>query len=240
MNLTNAPVRQDFTDGDFFGNFEVQHAGYGYAQVRDLGQRGRVIQLRPAVDPGPSGTLSTFVTSQQVTQGDVEISLELRTLSQHATSRRPAEVPNPWETGWVMRNRTSEPGQGEQGTGIPSENIERSYYFALKTDGWELGKLDQGVFVNTGGQRYLATGTDVTFPVGYTWHDVVIVQQLDTITVTVDGNQLVQFTDGPGSGGSPAWSAHPDQEVYRSGSVGLYTEDARVQFDDVAVGIPTQ
>ncbi len=106
--------------------------------------------------------------------------------------------------------------------------------------GWELGKLDQALFAreDDGGQRYLATGTNPAFPVGEDWRNVAITQKGATITVEVDGEVLTTFTDGPGSEGLGPWSDYLEQEVYNSGTIGLYTEDAHVQFKDVSVTQP--
>jgi hypothetical protein len=91
------------------------------------------------------------------------------------------------------------------------------YYVALKPDGWELGKEDPAY---PGAQRFLATGTAPGFPVGQ-WYDVRIRQAGDTTTVWVDGQRLVRFRD--------------TERPYRRGAVGLYNEDAAVQFADVTV-----
>ena len=89
------------------------------------------------------------------------------------------------------------------------------YSIALKPNGWELSKQDPAY---PGKQRFLATGTSPTFPVGTTYH-VRIIERGNTIQVWVDGTPLTQFTDG--------------ERPYLQGSVGLYTEDARVVFRDV-------
>lgn len=91
------------------------------------------------------------------------------------------------------------------------------YYLALKPDGWELGKEDPAY---PGAQRFLATSTAPGFPVGR-WYDVRIRHTRDTTTVWVDGQQLVSF--------------HDTERPYRRGAVGLYNEDAAVQFADVTV-----
>jgi hypothetical protein len=94
----------------------------------------------------------------------------------------------------------------------------RFYYIALKPNGWELGKADPGY---PGGQRFLATAARPVFPPGR-WYTVRIRQRGDGIEVDVDGRRLVRAAD----------SQHP----YRSGRVGLYTEDASVTFQPVTVG----
>jgi hypothetical protein len=95
---------------------------------------------------------------------------------------------------------------------------QRFYYIILKPNGWELGKADPGY---PGDQRFLATATHPVFPPGR-WYTVRVHQRGDGIEVDVDGRRLVRLTD----------SQHP----YRSGRVGLYTEDASVTFQPITVG----
>ncbi len=94
----------------------------------------------------------------------------------------------------------------------------RFYYIILKPNGWELGKADPSY---PGGQRFLATAAYPVFPPGR-WYTVRVQQRGAGIEVDVDGRRLVRFTDS--------------QAPYRSGWVGLYTEDASVTFQPVAVG----
>ena len=89
---------------------------------------------------------------------------------------------------------------------------QRFYYVALKPNGWELGKTDPSY---PGHQRFLVTATHPVFPPGQ-WYTVRVQQRGDVIEVGVDGRRLVRFTDR--------------QDPYRSGRVGLYTEDASATF----------
>lgn len=216
-------------------NWSVKFNGYGRVWVQEFSSGGKVLNLRPTINPPSTGTSAALVQSTTRTSGDVTLSLRMRTVRQNATYRNPAETPNAWETAWVWWNHDYKPGSGDEGTGKDISEVASGYYLTLKPNGWELGKIDQGRFVGIGGQRYLATGTTPRYPIGTKWRNVVIQQRGATITVTVDGVRLTQFTDGPGSGGYPGWSAHANQEVYRSGKVGLYTEDAHVQFDNVRI-----
>ncbi len=96
------------------------------------------------------------------------------------------------------------------------EDPEHFYYVTLKPNGWELGKRDPAY---PGGQRFLATGAE-HFPVGRT-ADVRVAQRGARMEVSVDGRGLVAYEDG--------------ERPYVGGSVGVYTEDARVFFSDIAV-----
>lgn len=98
----------------------------------------------------------------------------------------------------------------------------RFYALALKPTGWELSKQDPNY---PGGQRFLASGRTPAFPVGG-WHRVGIVQVGDRIDVAADGHHLARYTDR--------------SEPYRSGALGLYTEDARVRFTGIQITpVPT-
>ena len=100
------------------------------------------------------------------------------------------------------------------------QDDEHFYSVVLKPNGWELGKEDPAY---PGAQRYLRTGSSPRFPIGPSYR--VRVRQVGaTIKVWVDGQLLTTFTDR--------------QRPYRSGAVGLYTEDATVLFDQVRVRLP--
>jgi Domain of Unknown Function (DUF1080) len=94
------------------------------------------------------------------------------------------------------------------------------YSLVLKPNGWELGKEDPGY---PGAQRFLASGTSPTFPIEVA-HTVRVRQVGDTITVWANGELLTTYTD--------------KERPYGRGRVGLYTEDAEVQFDSVVVRRP--
>ncbi|MEV6673756.1 calcium-binding protein [Streptomyces sp. NPDC051162] len=92
---------------------------------------------------------------------------------------------------------------------------EHFYYITLKPNGWELGKRDPAY---GGGQRFLATGGG-EFPVG-AWSDVHVAQRGARMEVSVDGKGLVSYED--------------QERPYLKGSVGVYTEDARVEFSGLS------
>jgi hypothetical protein len=98
----------------------------------------------------------------------------------------------------------------------------RFYYFVAKPNGWELGKEDPAY---TGAQRFLATGSVPAFPVG-AWYRVRIEQAGTTIRAFVNGQPLVTVTD--------------QERPYTSGRIGLYSEDAEVYFDNVALTTPSK
>lgn len=91
---------------------------------------------------------------------------------------------------------------------------EHFYYLTLKPNGWELGKRDPAY---GGGQRFLATGAG-RFPVGE-WSRVRIAQRGARMEVSVDGKGLVAYQD--------------HERPYQEGAVGVYSEDAKVEFRDL-------
>jgi hypothetical protein len=94
------------------------------------------------------------------------------------------------------------------------------YSIVLKPNGWELGKEDPDY---PGSQRFLATGITPQFPIGVL-HTVRIKQVGNDINVWANGTLLTTYTD--------------IERPYRSGSIGLYSEDAHVFFDSVVVRRP--
>jgi len=79
----------------------------------------------------------------------------------------------------------------------------------------ELGKEDPAY---PGAQRFLASGTSPSFPIG-TWYRVDVTQSGQTIRVFVGDVLITTFT-----GRERPYSR-----------VGLYSEDAEVSFDNVSV-----
>lgn len=97
---------------------------------------------------------------------------------------------------------------------------EHFYSVILKPNGWELGKEDPAY---PGAQRYLRTGGSPRFALNRE-HTVRVRQQGSRITVWANGRLLTTFVDR--------------ERPYGSGRVGLYSEDARVTFDNVVVRRP--
>ncbi len=226
------PVGTDWGEGSTHGRWRTEFTGFGaVGPVRD--GSNTALELWPRVEPESGvGTTAALVSSTAVTTGDMSLRARARTLSQNGPTRSSPVSANAWEVAWLYWNYTRAPGRGDQGTRQATTHIRKGYYLALKPNGWELGKLDQSAF--PGGQRFLATGNAATFPVGATWRDVSVEQTGSTIRVRVAGKLLTTFTDGPGSAGSPSWNPSTET-VFTAGSVALYAEDARVQFDDVTL-----
>jgi len=188
---------QNYTDGNSFGSWLVQFAGFGNVGIEDDGGN-KVLSLSPQAADSAGVTHAALVTGPSYS-GSIQLEAKMMTVQQLRTG----STPNPWEIFWMVWNY--------------SDN-DHFYYFIPKTNGWELGKRDPNY---PGGQRFLATGSDKTFPVGK-WYDVKIQQDTgNKIAVWVDGVQITSFTDS--------------ETPYTSGKVAFYTEDAHVHVDDVIV-----
>lgn len=92
------------------------------------------------------------------------------------------------------------------------------YAVALKPNGWEISKQDPAY---PGGQRFLASGTRPGFAVGVA-HTLQVTQRGRVITVVGDGVALATVTD--------------NERPYMHGVLGLYTEDADVDFTNISAG----
>ncbi len=160
-----------------------------------LYKTSQLLNLAPAVSTRPDETHSALIVSQESFQGSVRFEGSVCTLEQLRVG-----AANPWETAWLVWNYADN---------------DHFYYFTMKPNGWELGKRDPDY---AGGQRFLATSTDVTFEVGK-WNRFEITQDGNRIAISVDGVELVRFQDL--------------ERPSLGGRIGLYTEDARVMLDDV-------
>ena len=115
---------------------------------------------------------------------------------------RTGSAANPWEVSWVLWHTT---------------DSDHFYYFIVKPNGWELGKKDPAY---PGGQRFLATGSVPSFPIGQ-WYRIGIRQSAETITVSVNDLPITTFADY--------------ERPYSSGRIGMYSEDAEAYFDNISI-----
>ncbi len=187
-------------DGYAIGAWQSVYNGYGCnAFVTSRSNTMLFEQPQPATSPAE--THASLVTGPVAT-GDMTLEVSSSTTRQLRTG----SAPNPWEVAWVLWHY--------------SDN-QHFYYFVAKPNGWELGKADPAY---PGAQRFLATGSSPSFPIG-PWYRVRIAQTGATIQVFVNNLLITTFTD----------EEHP----YSSGRVGLYSEDAEVYFDNVSVSSAT-
>lgn len=201
----------EWSPGSSHGDWEVRYDGHGSVGIETA--ESSVHFQRPMVSTVPDETHASLTLSSS-TFHDVDITMQIRTIEQ----LRQGSEPNNWEVAWVVWHYSDDG---------------HFYYFIPKPDGWELGKVDntkadpagsECTFPSyencryEGAQRFLAVNSSVQFPTG-SWYTVRVRQVENTMTVWVDDTRIVQFTDTT----SP----------YHSGQIGMYNEDAWVQFDDI-------
>jgi hypothetical protein len=197
QNFESQVAGVDWVDGSSHGRLTAVFDGYGTTNVSQAGSK--VLTLQPKTALSVPTTHAGLVVTQQTFKA-IDLRLAERTVRQ---LRSP--VPNPWETAWVMWNYT--------------DNT-HFYYLALKPNGWELGKGDPAY---AGAQRFLASGSNHTFPVG-AWNAIRVRQVGATTTVWANGTRLVSFTDR--------------ERPYLGGAAGFYCEDSKAQFDDIVIRQP--
>src|SRR3954454_23833108 len=157
------PVNVGWADGTAHGGWQAVYNGYGSTKVvADAGRASNVLQEKPKSSTSPGETHAGLVRTT-ASYGDSDTTVLMKTVSQLRTP-----TPNAWEVGWVLWHYTDDT---------------HFYYFAPKPNGWELGKEDPAY---PGAQRYLATGSNRTFPVGG-WYAVRGRQVSNVITVWVNG-----------------------------------------------------
>lgn len=175
------------SDGSTFGAWWVRYNGYGCVRVA-----GDALAMQPRRVTQGHETSAPLVVGPQHPE---RFAFDVRLTTDHQL--RTGTAPNAWEVAWVAWSYRDDA---------------HFYYFIPKPNGWELGKRDPAY---PGGQRFLATGHDVRFPIGR-WYDVRVEGDGATVRVWVDGTLLTTFTD--------------HERPYASGRVALYSEDAAVRF----------
>ena len=181
------------TQGEDFGAWTVRFDGYGCVAVDGKGRRGSLAM-------GPRSAQKDHMTHAPMVLGPQYGSRLVMHTRLETTAQLRNGTPNPWEVGWVIWQYTDD---------------QRFYYFIPKPNGWELGKRDPAY---PGGQRFLSSGSEQTFPIGQAY-DVTIVQVDEAIAVFVDGREIVRIRDR--------------EAPYRKGRIGIYAEDAAVRVHSV-------
>jgi hypothetical protein len=189
--------RGTWSEGSTHGDLFVDFTGLGRVSIVGMGTN-RLIELKPMASSSASETHAALVTTTS-SWGDIDTHATMITVQQLRTN----DAPNAWEVAWFVWHFTDN---------------DHFYYFALKPNGWELGKRDPAY---PGGQRFLATGGTPTLAIGGSTI-VRVRQEGNAIGIYLNnGPQLIYFEDL--------------ETPYLSGAVGFYTEDARVRFDSLSV-----
>jgi Domain of Unknown Function (DUF1080) len=188
-NWPDYPIDKSWKNGSTHGSWRAHSNGDGTIAVVSNETISNALRIEPKTSKRSSDTHAALVTTA-ANFDDFDVTLELQTIKQLRTG----SAPNPHEVGWFLWHYTDD---------------EHFYYFAPKTNGWELGKAESD------GRHALASGTSPTFPIG-TLQKIRVVQNGDAITVYDNGLKIVSFTD--------------TQSAYASGRFGLYCEDSEVHF----------
>lgn len=186
-------------DGKTFGSWTSVYGGYGCNFITKLSS-GSALALSPKASTASSETHGSLVAGPAFS-GNISYQVDVQTAKQLRTG----SAPNAWEVAWVIWNYSDDT---------------HFYYFVAKPNGWELGKEDPAY---AGAQRFLATGSSPTFPIGKSYK-VKVTQVSNTISVYVDGALITSFTD--------------NERPYTSGKIGVYSEDAYIYAQGVSVSRP--
>lgn len=202
-----------WAEGSIKGPWITEYNGYGKVGIQQDGASNKVLFQKPMASTSPDETHASLSLSQQNFHTP-EITYRSKVVKQLRTPK-----PYPWETAWAVWNYTHD---------------HRFYYFALKTNGWELGKVDNTKknptgpeclwpqYLNCkyeGAQRYLVTANAPKVKIG-TWDTLKVKQENNKLSVYVNNVLVVQFVD--------------KETPYLSGKIGFYNEDAHVLFDNVS------
>lgn len=184
-----------WADDTNHGSWTSVYNGYGKNGIVTM-NGNKVFREAPRASRAPEETHASLLVSR-ASFDDMSMAINMQTAKQ---LRTPA--PNPWEVAWAVWHYTDDT---------------HFYYAILKPNGWEIGKEDPSY---PDAQRFLATGSSPTFPVGR-WYYVRVVQRGATFDVYAGSTKLASVTD--------------DERPYLSGRAGLYNEDADVRFDRLVV-----
>lgn len=183
-------------EGDSMGAWHLRFSGYGCVGLK-AGENGTALSMQPMSATTTDETHAPLLLGPEY--GDrLVMTARVETVQQ----LRQNGEPNAWEVAWLLWHY---------------QDDEHFYYFIPKPNGWEVGKRDPAY---PGGQRFLATGTDLKFPVGRTYN-VQITHKGNVFSVVVDGVALTSFTD--------------TERPYVSGRIALYSEDAEIKVHQVSV-----
>ncbi len=121
---------------------------------------------------------------------------------------RQNSIPNPWEVAWIMWR---------------FQDDWHHYYFIFKPNGVELGKkqnenqAEEQIFLFTANEPQLK------------------INEWNTWRIKMSGNHIEIWLKGADGSWQGVVDYHDDLQIVGPGNIGLYTEDAHVQFDDVYI-----
>jgi hypothetical protein len=155
--------------------------------------------------PNASGSLQETHSSLTLSTKKWQ-DLEIHLEARTVQQLRQHTLPNSWEAAWLMWRY------------IDSYH---HYYFVLKSDGIELGKKDNNEQAEKQIFMYTADSPKLQLD---KWSDWTIKMEGNHIQVYINSSKVADYIDKTAS-----------TATSKPGAVGLYTEDASVQFDDVYI-----
>jgi hypothetical protein len=215
-NNIQGELYDDFEDGNYTlsdghispnGKWKIRYTGYGSAGVEGSIKNNYFFE-QPKPPTQHNETRASLVTT---TKGysDFQMTLNMRTLNQ----LRQNGPPNPWETAWIYWHYT-----------------DNYHYYALvlKTNGFQIEKKDNNNHDDSA-EIYLVDQSHPKVKLGQ-WQTVTIRHEGSSTgtphtQVWVDGIKAADFID----------SKIPNSYKMSSGYMGLYNEDAKVNFDNIYI-----
>jgi hypothetical protein len=180
----------------------------------------KVFQMEPLASMAPGETHACLVLSQANFSGNYTYKGRGRTKAMLRTG----SPPNPWECLWIPFNFDPLPAP-YHGYAFVLKPAVPSYITAEFPSGYPGGWHLERVGPNDLDEVFLASGSSPIAILGqwFTWEiEVTTTPTAVNIVVKIDGVQIVSYSD-----------THANRAV--SGRVGFYSEDARVQVDDIEV-----
>ncbi len=191
--------------GTTAADWDIVYRGYGSVSF-DATQG---IILQPAVPESSDISHASLMLSHAYSQSpikDFEISVVVMTEQQLRSPN-----PNPWEVFWLFFNYTSD--------STTTDGHKKTNYFLLRTNGVELGKA-----FDLMGQTYLVTDHTAFNQIG-TLYNIRVRKVGQKLSVFLNGTQIVDYMG----------TSDPDTLYDFPGTIGLYTESARVHIYSVDV-----
>jgi glucose/arabinose dehydrogenase len=182
--------------------------GGGESGVRkdNKNNNNNVFFMKPNITKSSNETYATFVKSTNE-YTDFKMKIDVKTGKQLRELNN-NNIANPWEAAWIFFRYTDD---------------FHYYWFVLKPTGIELGKKDCDTCKNSyEGQIFLLTKEQPILKID-DWSTWEISMIGNHIIISIDGKVVMDLKD-------PSMSKN-----LTNGSIGLYTEDAAVSFDNVYI-----
>jgi hypothetical protein len=183
------------------GKWKVEYNGFGAAGVVTDGNDNSFF-MYPKKSVMKSETHSNLIRTVKKYK-NFDVSIDTVTEKQ----LRQNDSPSSWEVAWIMFRYVDK---------------FHHYYFVLKTNGYELGKVDNDRSINK--QIFLVTeeSNSTRLEIG-NWQHVRINMNDNYIRVWVNGSKIIDIIDTN------------MKDVLKKGYIGLYDEDALVKFDNIYI-----